>query len=106
MGYAYERQSSLGEPAWPTYIWGIAQFAALILFVFTLYFVVKRNKKYLITASLASIAGYLATRGVGTLLLESNVPLRDLTLQELLSWAMPMIVVSAYRASLWIFVED
>lgn len=106
MGYAYERQSSLGEPAWPTYVWGITQFAVLIPFVLTLYLVIKRNKKYLVTASVAGIGGYLVTQAVAVLVVPGDIPFVDVQPHALVSWGLPMVAVFLYRSVDWIFVED
>lgn len=93
MGYAHERESSLGEPAWPTYVWGITQFAAAILFVLTLYLVMKKSSKCLVTASAAGIGGYLLSQAYVLFQFRGDLPFLDLEPQTLLAWGLPMIAV-------------
>jgi hypothetical protein len=99
MGYSLERQSSLGVPAAPYVIQGIAIIIAFVLFALTLFFFIKGNQGYLISASIASIGGY-SVNLVLVLVFELETilfRLQPLPL-TLFLWGLPVITVLLYRA--------
>jgi hypothetical protein len=95
-GYALERQASLGVPATPFIIMAILIVIVFVLFVLTLIFFIKKNKKYLLFASIAGIGGFLSNL-VFAMVSDPDMLSAGLQLRAVISYGAPMIFVFLYH---------
>lgn len=98
MGYASEREISLGVSASPYVILGSTSIIAFLLFILTLVYFIRRNQKYLTLASIAGIGGYLVNLGLA-LIFELETKSFSLQLIIFFSFVVPMIAVFLYRTT-------
>ena len=96
MGYASERQHSLGVPATPYLVLGLTCVIAFFLFVLTLAYFIRNNKKCLTFASIAGIGGYLVNP-VLALIFDLETKSLGSQLMIFLLFAVPMIAIFLYR---------
>ena len=96
MGYASERQHSLGQPATPYLVLALTCIIAFIFFILTLAYFIRNNKKCLTFASIAGIGGYLVSLGLA-LIFELETKSLSSQLMIFFSFVVPMGAVFLYR---------